>query len=76
LRRLIPKAAAALRRTKEATHRQDNPFAFGLSLFARLIADDGFINVLPGLILEGSPATRAPIVLERLKKIAALSVDT
>ena len=38
---------------------------------ARLVADEGFINALPGLIIEGSPAGRVPIVLERLRKIAA-----
>lgn len=40
--------------------------------FARLIADDGFLNALPGLIIEGSPAIRSPVVLQRLRMIAAL----
>jgi len=40
---------------------------------ARLTADDGFLNALPGLILDGSPATRGPIVLERLQAIARLN---
>lgn len=42
-------------------------------VFARLVADEGFLNALPGLIVEGSPAARLPVVLERLRKIAALS---
>lgn len=44
---------------------------FVASVFARLLADDGFRNALPGLIVEGSPAARAPIVLDRLRAIAA-----
>ena len=43
------------------------------SVFTRLVADDGFLNVLPGLIIDGSPATRGPIVLERLRSIARLN---
>jgi predicted nucleotidyltransferase len=39
-------------------------------VFARLLADDGFLNALPGLIIEGSPADRSPIVLQRLRAIA------
>jgi predicted nucleotidyltransferase len=35
-----------------------------------LIADEDFINALPGLLLERTPATRLPIVIERLTKIA------
>lgn len=40
--------------------------------FAQLLADDGFINALPGLIFEGSPPTRGPILLERLRRIAEI----
>lgn len=39
-------------------------------LFTRLISDEGFLNALPGLVIEGSPAVRSPIVLERLTAIA------
>lgn len=39
-------------------------------LFTRLILDEGFLNALPGLIIEGSPAVRSPIVLQRLSAIA------
>ena len=39
-------------------------------VIGRLMADEGFINALPGLILEGSPAVRLPIVIDRLSKIA------
>ena len=42
-------------------------------VFARLMGDEGFLNALPGLIMEGSPAVRSPIVLERLRTIAAMS---
>lgn len=41
-------------------------------VFAKLTADDGFLNALPGLILDGSPGTRGQIVLERLQAIARL----
>lgn len=37
--------------------------------FARLLADEGFLNTLPGLVFDGSPAVRLPLVLERLKNI-------
>lgn len=40
--------------------------------FADLLADEGFLNALPGLVLEGSPAGRTPIVLQRLRQLAEL----
>jgi predicted nucleotidyltransferase len=46
--------------------------AFVGGTFALLLADSGFLNALPGLVLEGSPATRTPIVLQRLRQIAEL----
>jgi len=42
------------------------------AVFARLNADEGFLGALPGLILEGSPAVRLPVVLQRVRTIAAL----
>lgn len=39
-------------------------------VFARLLADEGFINALPGMVIEGSPANRSPVVLQRLRVIA------
>lgn len=39
-------------------------------VFARLTSDEGFLNALPGLILQGSPAVRSPIVLQRLAAMA------
>ena len=39
-------------------------------VIGRLMADEDFLNALPGLILEGSPAVRLPIVVDRLTKIA------
>jgi len=41
-------------------------------VFARLLSDDGFVNALPGLIVEGDSAARLRVVLERLDAIAAL----
>jgi predicted nucleotidyltransferase len=41
-------------------------------VFARLISKEEFLNALPGLIVEGSPATRSPLVIERLRQIAGL----
>lgn len=46
--------------------------AFVGATFARLLAGEGFLNALQGLVLEGSPATRTPIVLQRLRQLAAL----
>lgn len=46
--------------------------SFAAGTFARLLADEGFRNALPGLIVEGSPAVRTPVVLERLRAIAGL----
>jgi predicted nucleotidyltransferase len=40
------------------------------AVFAQLLADEGFQNALPGLVMDGSPATRVPVVLERLRSIA------
>lgn len=45
--------------------------AFVASTFARLLDDENFLNALPGLVREGSPADRTPIVLQRLRQIAA-----
>lgn len=46
--------------------------SFVARTFARLLADDGFDNALPGPFVDGSPAVRTPVVLERLRAIAAL----
>ena len=45
------------------------------SVFADLLADEGFLNAFPGLVIEGSPADRSPIVLARLCTIAQMSQD-
>lgn len=42
-----------------------------VAMFERLLSDEGFLNALPGLVFDGSPATRAPVVLERLRSIVA-----
>lgn len=42
------------------------------AVFVRLLADDGFLNALPSLVMDpGSPATRVPRVLERIRSIVA-----
>lgn len=46
--------------------------SFVAQTFARLLANDEFDNALPGLVADGSPAVRTPVVLERLRAIAAL----
>ena len=43
---------------------------FVAQVFSRLIADESFVDRLPGLVLDGSPAERTNVVLQRL---AALS---
>jgi predicted nucleotidyltransferase len=50
--------------------------AYVAAVCARLVADEGFINALPGLVLEGGVAARVPIVLDRLKKLAAIGRRT
>lgn len=45
---------------------------FAGATFADLLADEGFLNALPGLVLEGSLAVRTPIVLQRLRQLAEL----
>jgi len=44
--------------------------------FARLLGDEGFDNALPGLVIDGSPAVRTPVVRERLRAIAAMQDKT
>lgn len=41
------------------------------SVLDRLLSDEGFLNALPGLVADGSPATRVPIVIDRLRAIIA-----
>lgn len=47
--------------------------AYIASAFAQFLADENFLNALPGLVIEGSPATRLPVVLQRLRAIARLN---
>lgn len=44
-------------------------------VFARLLLDEKFINALPGLLIERSPANRSPIVLQRLRAIAQMKAN-
>jgi len=39
-------------------------------VFGRLIADESFIDRLPGLVLDGSPQERTNIVLQRLTALS------
>jgi len=41
------------------------------AVFRRLLADQGFLNALPGIVVDGSPATRVALVIERLRSIVA-----
>ena len=43
------------------------------SAFAQFLADENFLNALPGLVIDGSPATRFTVVLQRLRAIARFS---
>jgi hypothetical protein len=45
-------------------------------VFARLLANQDFVNALPGMVIEGSPADRSPIVLRRLRAIAQMKAAT
>jgi hypothetical protein len=49
---------------------------FVAQTFARLLGDEGFDNALPGLVIDGSPAVRTPVVRERLRAIAALGAGS
>ena len=42
---------------------------FVAEVFARLLKNEDFLNALPGMVLDGSPATRGPILLDRLRSI-------
>ena len=39
-------------------------------VFARLLADQGFLNALPGMVIQGGSANRSPVILQRLRAIA------
>jgi hypothetical protein len=41
-------------------------------IFANLLKDEDFLNALPGLVMDGSPQVRRPVVLERLRTIAQM----
>jgi predicted nucleotidyltransferase len=49
---------------------------FVAQTLARLLGDEGFDNALPGLVIDGSPAVRTPVVRERLRAIAAMQDKT
>lgn len=46
--------------------------SFVAQTFARLLGDEGFDNALPGLVIDGSPAVRTPVVRARLRAITAM----
>lgn len=58
---------------EEIAHAEAGLRRYVAGVFARLLVDDGFLNALPGLVLEGSPAVRSPVVLQRLKAIANMN---
>ena len=45
------------------------------AVFGRLLSDEGFLNALPGLVTDGSGATRVPVAIERLRSIIAKAKD-
>jgi predicted nucleotidyltransferase len=45
---------------------------FVRATFTRLLGDEGYLNALPGLILDGATTGRVPIVLQRLRQIAGM----
>ena len=45
---------------------------YAAGVFARLLADEDFINALPGMVIEGSPVDRSPVILQRLRAIARI----
>ena len=76
--RLMTEATSASGRPVRAALLITDPAAppelrsFVAQTFARLLADEGFGNALPGLVLDGSPALRTPVVADRLRAIAAM----
>lgn len=44
--------------------------AYVSGIFQGLLANDGFLNALPGIIIEGGPAGRVPVVIARMQAIA------
>jgi len=56
----------------EIMHADPDVRRYVRAVFARLLADEGFLNALPDLVMEGSPATRVPVVLQRLRSIAGI----
>lgn len=46
---------------------------FVCEVISRLLADDDFLNALPGIVLDGSPPMRARVVLDRLRAISSLA---
>ena len=61
---------------EEIGHASSELREYVAEVFASLLADDGFLNALPGLVLEGSPANRSPVVLQRLRAIAQMKGDS
>ncbi len=57
---------------EELAHANPDARSYIVEVFGRLMMNEDFLNALPGLILEGSPAVRLPIVIERLAKIAGV----
>lgn len=48
---------------------------FVAGTFKRLLADQRFVNALPGLVMQGSPADRTLIVLQRLRALAQMHIQ-
>jgi len=47
--------------------------AFIATMAAQLLADDGFLNALPGLVMDSGTAARPAVVLKRLQELARMA---
>jgi len=47
--------------------------AFIATMVAQLLADDGFLNALPGLVMDSGTAARPAVVLKRLQELARMA---
>lgn len=61
----------------EEIGRTDNELRqYVADVFGHLLMNEGFLNALPGLVIEGSPADRSPVILQRLRAIANMNSNS
>lgn len=61
---------------EELGHAESELREYVAGVFAGLLVDEGFLNALPGLVFDGSPAVRSQVVLQRLRAIAQMKVNS